>query len=57
MALVPERRAEELVTGDGGQTDTKGNQCARVVRRTIKGNRITGLFGSSTCGWRLALGG
>ena len=57
VGIVLERRGEELVTGDGGQTDARGNQCARVVRRTIKGNRIAGQLGSSTCVWRLSLGG
>lgn len=57
VGIVLARNGDELVTGDGGQKDANGNQCARIVRRTIKGNRIHGPFGGATCGWRLSLGG
>lgn len=57
VELVLERHGEELVTGDGGKTDAKGNPCSQMVRRTINVNRISGPFGASTCVWRLSLGG
>lgn len=57
VGLVLERHGAELVTADGGQTDANGNQCARIVRRTITGNRIKGPFSTGTCVWRLSLGG
>lgn len=37
-----------LTTADGGQTDPEGRQCARIMHRTLKGNRMQGPFGGAT---------
>jgi len=55
VGVVLARQGETLITADGGQTDSAGHQCARIVRRRLVGKRIIGPQSAGTFAWRLVL--